>query len=138
MVATPFIRTGTFAVVAVFVGAFQSAYAAPVPTDAAVSESPILRRFCWQLSCLYAAPSEDTSGLSDGVSAEASSSALQVINLLISALQSAGDSIQKSSSAQATNTTVDAVTPATVDKLATAVEAVAEAATVEVSAPTTE
>ncbi|KAI0828001.1 hypothetical protein BC628DRAFT_1409508 [Trametes gibbosa] len=140
MVATTFILTRAFAISALFVGAFPLAYAAPVPTRAVASGSVVLPRFCRQMGCLYALPegATDSANTSDTatttpISTETSSSALQVIDLLISALQSAASSIQQSASLPTTDTMVAAVAPASADTtssgtLAAVVEAAAEAA----------
>ncbi|KAI9062441.1 hypothetical protein FKP32DRAFT_1574242 [Trametes sanguinea] len=101
MVAPMFILTRTFAISAMFVGAFPVTYAAPVPTVVVKSISP---RWCRQVGCLYAIPESTTSGTSSTntslvpSSSSASSSALQVIDILISALQSAASTLREQSS----------------------------------------
>ncbi|KAI0326357.1 hypothetical protein GY45DRAFT_1221445, partial [Cubamyces sp. BRFM 1775] len=107
MVAPMFILTRTFAISAMFVGAFTVTHAAPVPT-AAVAKSVIAPRWCRQMGCLYALPDANNgSANSSDSSSEAaqaplpmdgSSAALQVIDLLISALQSVASTMREQSS----------------------------------------
>ncbi|KAH9889409.1 hypothetical protein C8Q73DRAFT_793606 [Cubamyces lactineus] len=107
MVAPMFILTRTFAIFAMFVGAFTVTHAAPVPT-AAVAKSVISPRWCRQMGCLYALPEANSgsANTSDSSSAAAqaplpsdgSSAALQVIDLLISALQSVASTMREQSS----------------------------------------
>ncbi|KAI0663948.1 hypothetical protein C8Q70DRAFT_1049489 [Cubamyces menziesii] len=108
MVAPMFILTCTFAISAMFVGAFTVTHAAPVPTAAAVAKSVISPRWCRQMGCLYALPEANSGSANSSDSSSAttqaplpsdgSSAALQVIDLLISALQSVASTMREQSS----------------------------------------
>ncbi|KAI0629439.1 hypothetical protein C8Q77DRAFT_1065208 [Trametes polyzona] len=123
MVAPMFILTRTFAISALFVGAFPVTYAAPIPTEVATSASIHVPRWCRQMGCLYALPegSSDSSDTGDATnataatslspSADASTSALQILDLLVSALQSAASSLRQSSSTKTASTSLDAKIP---------------------------
>ncbi|KAL7277731.1 hypothetical protein ACG7TL_008669 [Trametes sanguinea] len=137
MVAPMFILTRTFAISAMFVGAFPVTYAAPVPTAAAKSISP---RWCRQMGCLYAIPEASTSAANstnssiDPSSSPASSSALQVIDILISALQSAASTLREQSSSSLPSPANDAADlPESVedDTLAAVIGSVVDAMTSE-------
>ncbi|KAI0774823.1 hypothetical protein BD413DRAFT_603405 [Trametes elegans] len=114
MVAPIFILTRTFAISAMFVGAFPVAYGAPVPSESGVSR--LDPRSCRQMGCLDA--SSDTSLASPSSATTDTDSAIQVIDFLISALRSAASDINQkssSSSAPSTNTAVDAALPSSFD-----------------------
>ncbi|KAI0669603.1 hypothetical protein C8Q78DRAFT_188276 [Trametes maxima] len=97
-----FILTRTFAISALFVGASPVAYAAPIPSPAYMGTSAVIPRSCRQMGCLYALPTGNTdsptttggSTAAQGSTSSASTSALQVIDLLISALQGAASSLR--------------------------------------------
>ncbi|KAI0369039.1 hypothetical protein BV20DRAFT_423997 [Pilatotrama ljubarskyi] len=145
MVAPVFILTRTFAISALFVGAFPITYAAPIPSEAASLSSVVLPRFCRQQGCLYALPgsnSDSPDATADPVatppplSTDASSSALQVIDLLISALKAAASSLRLSSAASKANVAVAATSapiadaaadPAIDDGIAAVIGALADA-----------
>ncbi|KAI8978313.1 hypothetical protein BD414DRAFT_509384 [Trametes punicea] len=125
MVAPMFILTRSFAICAMFLGAFPLTYAVPIPT--AVSTSVLEPRYCRLVGCLYALPEgttsdEDSSNSSDPSptsSLDASSSALQVIDLLISALQAAASTLNDQASsaplASSTDDAIDTAIPAIID-----------------------
>ncbi|KAL1938507.1 hypothetical protein VTO73DRAFT_11530 [Trametes versicolor] len=150
MVAPTFILTRTFAISALFVGAFPVTYAAPVLTKAAAISSHLEPRFCRAMGCLYALPDADSSDAASNTTSTAAvtpsadaSSALQVIDLLISALQSAASSLRQSSTAQTAISSVNAAVPAAVDaaepvetdSLAAAIAAIAATAAPAIEAP---
>ncbi|CDO74709.1 hypothetical protein BN946_scf184847.g17 [Trametes cinnabarina] len=123
MVASIFILTRAFAISAMFVGAFRMTHAAPVPSSVTKSISP---RWCRQVGCLYALPEGSTSEANSSASSsplaspssDASSSTLQVIDILISALQSAASTLREQSStslAPPDTSTVDSTIPTDVD-----------------------
>lgn len=110
-----FILTRTFAISALFVGAFPVSYAAPIPNAA----SPSMRfaaRGCRQMGCLYALPTGSSDSSDDPTSSNItttlsippggfSQESMQVIDFLISAL-TAARSVTTDASA---SPTVDAV-----------------------------
>ncbi|KAI0767147.1 hypothetical protein C8Q74DRAFT_1369983 [Fomes fomentarius] len=118
-----FILTRTFAISALFVGAFPVAYAAPIPNTASAGIAP---RGCRQMSCLYALPTGNTDTSNASSSSAATFPALQIpqggfsqesmqmLDFLISALTSARSAAAEASSAVIQPTvnavTVDAVT----------------------------
>ncbi|TFK92020.1 hypothetical protein K466DRAFT_573343 [Polyporus arcularius HHB13444] len=138
-----FILTRTFAISALFVGAFPVSYAAPIP-NAASPSLHLAARGCRQMGCLYALPT-GSSDTSDDASITPtlqippggfSQESMQVIDFLISALTSA-----RSATTDASTTTVDAVEPTDdavkVDGFATAAIAaeLEESASSEASSP---
>ncbi|KAI0695210.1 hypothetical protein C8T65DRAFT_48486 [Cerioporus squamosus] len=127
-----FILTRTFAISALFVGAFPISYAAPIPNAAspsmvrlrfsgsAVCTNPPFQRFaargCRQMGCLYALPTGSSDSSDDPTSSNItttlsippggfSQESMQVIDFLISAL-TAARSVTTDASA---SPTVDAV-----------------------------
>ncbi|KAI0645156.1 hypothetical protein C8Q79DRAFT_755708 [Trametes meyenii] len=130
-----FILTRTFAISALFVGAFPVTYAAPIPSPAYMGTSAVIPRSCRQMGCLYALPTSntantnsptttgDTTAAPDSASpSSVSTSALQVIDLLISALQNAASSLRDQaaiSTAQSSDLAVGDAIPANIEDGAT-------------------
>ncbi|KAI0707194.1 hypothetical protein C8Q76DRAFT_800545 [Earliella scabrosa] len=98
--APTFILTRTFAISALFVGAFPVSYAAPIPNAAASSMQRLSPRGCRIMGCLVALPSESTTESNASTSATVppalqlppggfSQESMQMLDFIISALTSA-------------------------------------------------
>ncbi|KAL1948198.1 hypothetical protein VTO73DRAFT_12273 [Trametes versicolor] len=123
MIRPAFILTCAFIISALFLDDAVSpvAHAAPLPPKATVAYSALELRSCSKLGCLYAVPDTDASN-DDNTTATVSpsadaSSALQVIDLLISAMESAASSLDQAS------TTIPAAENSTVLATETSVDA---------------
>ncbi|KAI1791130.1 hypothetical protein LXA43DRAFT_1094742 [Ganoderma leucocontextum] len=144
-----FILTRSFAISALVASAFPVTYAAPIqrPNIVVHQARGNYPRGCRLMGCLYALPTgqNTNTAATESTSTPSSDDSLGVIDLLISALTSARNSLASTSSTATNAVTVDAVVdPATssaedlIESLASAAEASSAPTVVESAVPAVE